>query len=68
MVGLWTKFATDGNPNASIIAPVQWDPLTVKQAPFKCLNIGDEVKIIELPETKRNAFWDSMYESVDQLY
>lgn len=68
MVGLWTKFATDGNPNAAIISPLKWEQISVKQAPFQCLNIADEVEIIELPETKRNAFWDSMYDSVDQLY
>lgn len=68
MVGIWTKFATDGNPNPKTISPVKWEPLAVKQPPFKCLNISDELEIIELPETNRMAFWDSMYETSNIIY
>lgn len=68
MVGIWTKFAADGNPNAEIISPVKWEPLAVKQPPFKSFNISDQLEVIELPETKRMAFWDSIYKNSDKLY
>lgn len=68
MVGIWTKFAADGNPNPEIISSIKFEPVSVKQAPFKCLNISNELEVIELPETKSNAFWDSIFESSENLY
>lgn len=68
MVGIWTKFATDGNPNPAIISPIKFEPISVKQAPFKCLNISNDLEVIELPETKSNSFWDSIFENSENVY
>lgn len=62
MVKIWTKFAQDGNPNCSALGELKWESITSKETPFKCLNISNDLSIIELPETKRMAFWDSLYE------
>lgn len=67
MVGLLTQFAISGNPNHKSIEPNQWKPLEANTRPFKCLNIGDNVEVIDLPETKRMELWDSLYEP-EQLF
>lgn len=35
---------------------------------FKCLNISDELEVIDLPETEKLKLWDSMYEDKSLLY
>lgn len=70
MIELWTSFATSGNPNnpqSEYLKGVKWEPLASTKTPYKVLNITEKLEVIELPEAKRMAFWDSMYES-DQLY
>lgn len=69
MVELWTSFAISGNPNSKseFLKGVKWEPLTNGNTPYKVLNIAEKLEVIELPEAKRMAFWDSMYER-DQLY
>lgn len=62
MVDIWTKFAQDGNPNCSALGELKWESSSGKKTPFKCLNISNELSIIDLPESKRMAFWDSLYE------
>lgn len=41
---------------------VKWEPFTSTKAPIVGLNIGDENKIIELPENERCAVWNEIYE------
>ncbi|XP_037715976.1 esterase B1 [Drosophila subpulchrella] len=60
MVGMWTAFATTGNPNCDIIAPLKWDPLRPGVVEH-CLNIADGVEFIPLPESKQFVLWDSFY-------
>ncbi|XP_073820608.1 alpha-Esterase-8 [Musca autumnalis] len=35
---------------------------------FKCLNISDELEVIDLPEGEKLKIWDSMYEDRSLLY
>ncbi|GAB0093837.1 Carboxylic ester hydrolase [Sergentomyia squamirostris] len=67
MVNMWVNFATTGDPNCEQIKPTIWKPLSRKTPPFECLNISNNVEVIELPETERMAFWDTMYPK-DLLY
>lgn len=70
MVGLWTNFATSGNPNnpdSVHTKGLKWEPIPDKTFPYKVLNINKRLEVIELPEAQRMEFWDSMYEN-DQLY
>lgn len=61
MIGIWTTFAEFGNPNDTLIEPINWKPVTsVKE--YMCLNISNDLSYIELPEKKRMEFWDSLYE------
>lgn len=70
MVELWTSFAIHGNPNnpqSPYLKGIQWDPLPDNRLIYKVLNIKEQLAVIEAPEAKRMAFWDTMYDS-DQLY
>ncbi|KAI8037451.1 hypothetical protein M5D96_009596 [Drosophila gunungcola] len=60
LIGMWTSFATTGDPNCDIIAPVKWDPLR-PGAPEHCLNIADGLEFMPLPESKQFVVWDSFY-------
>lgn len=62
MIGLWASFASTGNPNCQETKDVTWKPLEAdNDESLDCLNISDELSIIELPETKRMQFWESLY-------
>lgn len=60
MIGMWTSFATNGDPNCEVIAPLKWDPLK-PGGPELCLNIADGLEFIPLPESKQFVVWDSFY-------
>lgn len=68
MIETWTNFAESGNPNSEIISPVNWKPLLKDKFPVRCLNISNELRVIDLPETNRMAFWDTFYETDDELF
>lgn len=64
----WVAFATTGNPNNETLADLKWEPISqpVVDAKtgvptYKCLNIANEVELIDLPEADRMRFWDSLY-------
>lgn len=70
MVDLWTSFAITGNPNnptSPYLKDIKWEPLSDNRKNYKLLNISEKLEVIEVPEAKRLAYWDSMYEN-DQLY
>lgn len=61
--------------------PTHWPPIetqrTVEDAEdgnrdnsitFKCLNISDELEVIDLPESEKLKLWDTMYEDKSLLY
>jgi len=63
MVSIWTSFAANGHPNdGSVKFNGVWEPILPKR-PFKCLNIADDLKFIDLPETERMELWDAIYEN-----
>lgn len=66
MIGMWTSFAMNDNPNCAEIAPVRWEALEANENP-KCLNISKALQFIELPEIKQLNLWDSFYDKV-KLY
>ena len=47
-----------------------WPPITCSDdgTTFKCLNISDELEVIDLPEAEKLKLWDSMYEDKSLLY
>lgn len=62
-MSIWTSFATNGHPNDdSMKYNGVWEPILAKK-PFKCLNIADELKFIDLPESERMDIWDAIYEN-----
>lgn len=66
MIGIWTKFATDGNPiDADIdgMKDLNWQPIKKADEVYKCLNIGDDLKFIDLPEMEKIKHWASMYDN-----
>ena len=60
MIELWTTFATNSNPNCSILDPTVWEPVESTNS-IKCLNINDELKLINVPEQKKFELFDSFY-------
>lgn len=68
LVSTFVAFATSGNPNNETIGSVHWEPVPkpaidsqTNTATYKCLNISDEITLIDLPEAKRMKLWDEMY-------
>lgn len=57
---MWTQFSSTGNPNGEELKTIKWNHLIKATYPLKCLNISDELSFIDLPETKRLEFWDSI--------
>ncbi|XP_075161238.1 esterase B1-like [Haematobia irritans] len=67
MITLWTQFAETGNPNSAKLPDIKWrgvqNPRSIPNSePFKCLNIGDELSFIDLPEMEKLRVWKSLYE------
>lgn len=67
MCGSFTSFAQTGNPNDSSIAPIQWEPVSLKISgkhdyKYKCLNVSKEVSYIDLPEYERMQYWDQIFQ------
>lgn len=54
---MWTQFALTGIPKGE-----EWEPIKSTDTLFKCLNISNDLSFIDLPETKRMEFWDSLYQ------
>ncbi|XP_062123471.1 esterase B1-like [Drosophila sulfurigaster albostrigata] len=64
-VGIWTQFATTGNPNSSKINGmdmITWDPVRKTDDTIKCLNISDDLKFVDLPEWPKVKVWESMFD------
>ncbi|XP_062123463.1 esterase B1-like [Drosophila sulfurigaster albostrigata] len=63
-VGIWTQFATSGNPNSSKINGmdmITWDPVRKTDDTIKCLNISDDLKFVDLPEWPKVKVWESLF-------
>ncbi|XP_037951667.1 esterase B1-like [Teleopsis dalmanni] len=64
LVGMWTHFATYGNPNFDPELTELWQPLThvaVEKRQPKCLNISDDLKVIDVPDMKKLMMWESFF-------
>ncbi|XP_055902166.1 esterase B1-like [Eupeodes corollae] len=61
MVSLWTQFAATGDPNVSDKSDVKWKQIERNGKLFQCLNISDNLEMIDFPESKKLELWDSMY-------
>lgn len=66
-VNIWTQFAATGNPNGAKLAAdgVALWPHTDRASGaspqgYKCLNIGDHLELIDLPEMERLRFWEQL--------
>ena len=65
MISLWTTFADTGNPNNAKVPGMQsvkWRALQRNDNIYKCLNIDDDLKFIDLPEMQKLLVWKSLYE------
>lgn len=65
MIDILTTFASTSDPNCKsveeAITKATWAPLSRKN--MKCLNIGENLKIIELPEIAKLRVWDTVYKT-----
>uniref|UniRef100_A0A1I8M5J7 Carboxylic ester hydrolase n=2 Tax=Musca domestica TaxID=7370 RepID=A0A1I8M5J7_MUSDO len=71
MVGIWTEFATTGKPYSNDIAGMEnltWDPIKKSDDVYKCLNIGDELKVMDLPEMDKIKQWASIFDKKKELF
>ncbi|XP_034484527.1 esterase B1-like [Drosophila innubila] len=66
MVGMWTAFATNSNPNCKEIGHLSWEP-SKKDHTQRVLNIGNDVNVIDLPEHDKLLVWDSLYKPNDLI-
>ncbi|XP_053969299.1 esterase B1 [Anastrepha ludens] len=70
MIGFWTQFARRGNPNdeqISGMATLTWEQLKKSEPSIKCLNISDDLKLIEWPELAKTKVWASAYDHHKEL-
>lgn len=70
MCACFTEFAKTGNPNNGVIAPVEWDPVTLNKNErginsYKCLNVNKEITFIDSPELDRMQYWDNVYKKLN---
>ncbi|XP_061395063.1 esterase B1 [Musca vetustissima] len=64
LVGMWTHFAANGDPNYDPEHPDIWKPVSeaaVEKRQLQCLNITDELKVIDVPDIKKLMVWESFY-------
>ncbi len=62
-MSIFTSFAANGDPNNNLIENVYFEDIQKEQPPWKCLDISENIKYCDLPETEDLAFWDEMYQS-----
>lgn len=63
---LLTSFATTGIPTMPATeSRVVWEPVS-RLGPVKCLNIAEQLSVIDLPHEKRVQFWETICNSVKQ--
>uniref|UniRef100_A0A1B0G6M7 Carboxylic ester hydrolase n=1 Tax=Glossina morsitans morsitans TaxID=37546 RepID=A0A1B0G6M7_GLOMM len=66
LVGMWTQFAASSNPNYEKDQNELWLPVTMaslEKNQLKCLNIADDLKIIEVPDMDKLLVWEGFYTS-----
>ncbi|XP_067638654.1 esterase B1-like [Eurosta solidaginis] len=72
MIGVWTKFATTGDPNDKDVKGMEslhWKPVKETEPAYKCLYIGKELEIKDWPDMEKLKGWENVYEkNKDLLY
>lgn len=58
-MSFWTLFAASGQPSS---LDVEWTPVESGATPFKSMSISQQPRMIDLFNTERLAFWDSLYD------
>lgn len=65
MIEIWYNFALHSNPNGEHIARELSEPwlpvMGIDDGNLKCLNIGKELAVIDLPEMQKLQVWESIY-------
>ncbi|XP_043656687.1 uncharacterized protein LOC122622361 [Drosophila teissieri] len=69
MIDMLTSFARTSNPNCKLIQDQlprakEWKPLN-SQSALECLNISENIKLMELPELQKLRVWESVCQSTD---
>ncbi|XP_054085635.1 esterase B1 isoform X2 [Zeugodacus cucurbitae] len=70
MVGIWTQFAATGNPNDNQVQGLEsltWEPVRSAEPAYKCLNIREELEIINWPEMEKVKVWASTFDRKKDL-
>ncbi|XP_011209321.2 esterase B1 [Bactrocera dorsalis] len=70
MIGIWTHFAATGNPNDKHVPGMEslsWEPIRTPEPAYKCLNIGEELKVINWPEMEKVKVWASTFDRKKNL-
>ncbi|XP_037947830.1 esterase B1-like [Teleopsis dalmanni] len=70
-IGIWTQFAITGNPNNDNISGLDtetWEPLKKSDKIYKCLNINDQLKFVDLPEMEKLKLWESLFINSKELF
>ncbi|XP_067614371.1 uncharacterized protein [Eurosta solidaginis] len=62
LVSMWTHFAAESNPNYDPEHVDLWQPVTNAEA-LKCLNISDDLKVIDVPEMNKLLVWQGFFRS-----
>ncbi|ALC45330.1 alpha-Est8 [Drosophila busckii] len=62
MVGMWTSFANNSNPNCKETSSAKWTPIErTTNGAYHCFNISEQLEMISLPDACILAVWDSFY-------
>ncbi|XP_036329456.1 esterase B1-like [Rhagoletis pomonella] len=60
-IDIWTSFAANSDPSCEKLGESKWMPLQ-SDGKLHCLNVGEHLEVIELPEMHKLQVWDSLYE------
>uniref|UniRef100_W8BG58 Carboxylic ester hydrolase n=1 Tax=Ceratitis capitata TaxID=7213 RepID=W8BG58_CERCA len=61
MVDIWTSFAANSDPNCDALENLIFEPITRDVGEIKCLNVGEELEFIELPNMDKIKVWSGFY-------
>lgn len=68
MIAMLTKFALHGNPNNDEMDEILWQPVQdFSVNPLKCLNISDDLRIMNFPDQRKLKCWDGLYKDFELI-
>lgn len=75
LVSMVVQFGATGDPSIPLVMHGEtqteqqaWLPISQTDVVFKCLNISNDVQVIDLPEADKLRLWDRMYSDKRLLY